>query len=164
MSCSGLALWLKRLTEINMFLCRGFSTRKKKCAASAESSRQENGEKNCFQSNSFPNVQWGSFFSKEEMPICQDGIISREANTYSLPETLAGREPFLPSLPAAAHTCSEAARPVRREARAACKARIHHFRPGSTRSRSKSCACMDKERPLLFCFPFSDLLLTAEEF
>lgn len=28
MSCSGLALWLKRLTEINMFLCRGFSKKK----------------------------------------------------------------------------------------------------------------------------------------
>ena len=103
--------------------------------------------------------------SKEEICICRDGVISREANIYSLPETLAGREPFLPSLPAAAHARSEAARLVQREARTACKARINHFRPGSTRRPSKLCTCMDEERPLQFCcrFPFSDLLLTAGE-
>lgn len=120
-------------------------------------------KKIAFRATVFPTYSGVLFFPKKKCLFARMAL-SAGRQIHSLPETLAGREPFLPSLPAAAHTCSEAARPVRREARAACKARIHHFRPGSTRSRSKSCACMDKERPLLFCFPFSDLLLTAEEF
>lgn len=85
--------------------------------------------------------------SKEEMAICLDGIISWETNTYSLPETFAGREAVVPR---AAHAGPEAAQPVQSKARAARTARSNPFSPGSLWQHSKVCTCMEeKASPVL---------------
>lgn len=158
MSCSGLGLWLKRLTEINMFLCSSFSKKKMCCICWIIKTGEWRKKIGCGMT-AF-SVYSGVLPSKEEIPICRDGVISREANRYSSPETLASREPFLPSLPAAARAQSEAARPVQRGAGAACKARINPFRPGSVRRRSKLCTCSREERGLS-CFAVASPSLTS---
>jgi len=147
MSCSGLALWLKRLTEINMFLCSRF-LKKKRRATSAESSRRENGEKIGFGMTVFAKYS-GVLPSEEEILTCRAGVISREANTYSLPETLAGREPSLPNV------WAQRQPDLCRESPGQCaRAEFIPPAPGSTRCRSKLCTRMDQERPLLFCCHF----------
>lgn len=92
--------------------------------------------------------------SKEEMHIGLDGVMNRETDTYSLPETFAGREAALPGLPRAAHS-------AQRQGSIA--------RPGVVPSVQAAQGSTAKRAPAwrrrMFChlFPFSDLLLTTVE-
>lgn len=64
MSCSGLALWLKRLTEMNMVLCSRFSKKKKKVLRLLNHQERRMERKNWFGNDSVLNVQWGTSFQR----------------------------------------------------------------------------------------------------
>lgn len=62
MSCSELALWVKRLTEINMGLCSRFLKKKNNVPYLLNHQFVRMEKKNCVWNQSFLNVQWNSSF------------------------------------------------------------------------------------------------------
>lgn len=107
-SCSGLALQLKRLTEMNMFIWNRFSRGKKKSATSAESSRKEKVGKKWFWNDSSLKVQWGTAFQRRNTYL-EGWRYGSKANKYSFLDSLAGSLPFLQA------ACSEATWPLQRQ-------------------------------------------------
>lgn len=85
-SCSGLALQLKRLTEINMFIWNGFSREKKKkrkkCHICGIIKKGESRGEKWLWNDSSLKVQWGTAFHRRNTYL-KGWRYSRKANKYS---------------------------------------------------------------------------------
>jgi len=106
-SCSGLALQLKRLTEMNMFIWNRFSRGKKKCHICRIIKKGESREKMVLKWQPL-KVQWGTAFQRRNTYLEGWGYGSK-ANKYSFLDSLAGSLPFLQA------ACSEATWPLQRQ-------------------------------------------------